>query len=131
MTRAAPHLDPGPVLRTTGDAADVPMVSVAFLMLAFLLLTASLGELSADSIRPPRAVADAVESHEPLRVHADGALAYGSRTGPAAMATAVASGREVLPLRADRNIPARQLVSLLHRLEDAGVGAVNLLVVPE
>lgn len=131
MIRKTPHLDPGPVLRATGDAADVPTVSVAFLMLAFLLLTASLEDIAADSIHPPHAVAGSVESHEPLRIHANGSLAYGAHTGPAALAAAVASGREVLPLRADRDLPARNLALLLQRLEGTRVGAANLLVVPE
>lgn len=131
MTRRPRQLDPGPVLRATGDAADVPMVSVAFLMLAFLLLTASPGDISVDSVRPPRASASAVESLEPLRIHADGSLAYDAHTGPAALEAASASGREVLPLRADRDLPARHLASILRHLEDIGIGSVNLLVVPE
>lgn len=131
MTRRTPQLDPGPAMRAAGSAGDVPMVSVAFLMLAFLLLTASLADTSVDSIRPPRAAANAVESHEPLRIHPDGSLAYGAHSGPAALEAAAAAGRDPLPLRADRHLPAQQLASLLRRLENAGIGAVNLLVAPE
>lgn len=97
------------------DLAVVPAVSVAFLMLAFLLLTATLDSAPAPSAAPPPV----------LTVDQSGAIAFGSQTGEAALRQASQSPAGVLVL-ADPMGDGARLARILDRLRALDAGPLSL-----
>jgi biopolymer transport protein ExbD len=106
----------------------VPMINVVFLLLIFLLLSATLSPAPPLDVALPEA--DAAAASDPgeavLHVAADGTLALGALRGEAALAALPPGAR--VELRADARLPAAALAALLPRL--AGAGEVVLVTVP-
>ncbi|MCU0910747.1 MAG: biopolymer transporter ExbD [Rhodobacteraceae bacterium] len=105
----------------------VPMINVVFLLLIFLLLSATLAPAPPVDVTLPEARADAADPGEAtLHIAADGTLAMGALRGEAALAALPPGAR--VEIRADAGLPAAALAALLPRL--AGAGEVVLVTVP-
>lgn len=116
-----------PVRRRRGESI-VPMINVVFLLLIFFLMTATITPPDPFATRPPEADAAAVaEPGEALFVGADGALAFGDERGDAVFA-AIPAGAPLL-VRADAQLEAAALSTVLARLAEAGVSDVRLVAV--
>lgn len=111
----------------------VPLINVVFLLLVFFMLTGSLRPPAPLEIELPRDV----ESSRPvpraneipvLMLSATGELALDGRAVSLEGALgALAEASPSLALHADARVPARVLLPLLLRLEDAGVEQVDLV----
>jgi biopolymer transport protein ExbD len=117
--------------RAAQDRAIVPMINVVFLLLIFFLMTASLTPPPPLEITPPTAQADPTDPQPgTLYIAADGTLAYGGTTGPAALDALAASRPEgALPILADADLPAAELARLLPQLSAAGITDIRLVTV--
>lgn len=116
--------------RAAQDRAIVPMINVVFLLLIFFLMTASLTPPPPLEITPPTAQADPTDPQPgTLYIAADGTLAFGGTTGPAALDALAASRPETLPVLADAGLPAADLARLLPQLAAAGVTDIRLVTV--
>jgi biopolymer transport protein ExbD len=125
--RFATRLKPRRVLRE----AIVPMVNLVFLLLIFFLLTATASPAPPFDLRLPEggAVLDAGGTTA-LFVGPDGALAYGGSRGNAIFATIRARQmRGPLEIRADGEVPAAEIATLLARLAQAGIRETRLVLV--
>lgn len=116
--------------RAAQDRAIVPMINVVFLLLIFFLMTASLTPPPPLEITPPTAEAPPTDPQPgTLYIAADGTLAFGGTTGPAALDTLAASRPETLPILADAGLPAADLARLLPQLAAVGVTDIRLVTV--
>jgi len=104
----------------------VPMINVVFLLLVFFLMTAELRPAPPLEVRLPEAMGAPVAEGAVLVAAADGALAFDSLRGEAALAAA-ATAPAPLSLRADRDLPGADLARLLAALAAQGQGAVALV----
>lgn len=108
----------------------VPMINVVFLLLVFFLMTATIAPPAPLDVTPPAAEAsEKTTAAAVLHVAADGALAFGTEKGEAALTSAAAQGAPVLTLRADAGLDGVALAQLLARLAAAGVAQVELVTV--
>ncbi|MFV0514189.1 MAG: ExbD/TolR family protein [Jhaorihella sp.] len=110
----------------------VPMINVVFLLLIFFLMTAQIAPPEPFEIVPPASDSqDPAEGPTVLYVTADGALAFGAARGEDVFAplARLAPGSE-LTIRADAQLPARDLVRLVARLAAAGLTDLSLLTEP-
>jgi biopolymer transport protein ExbD len=120
-----------PRRRPPGESI-VAMINVVFLLLVFFLMTARLAPPEPLEVTPPESATEGTaEGEVVLFLAADGALAFGTARGEAALAAlaaalAEASGTAVL-LRADAAAPARAVAALLPRLAALGAGEVRLV----
>lgn len=106
----------------------VPMINVVFLLLVFLLLSATLVPAPPLEVSLPEAAAPGADIAPAtvLHVAADGAVASQGLRGEAALAAGPPGAR--VEVRADAALPAATLAALLPRL--AGAGEVVLVTVP-
>ena len=115
--------------RVPSDGLELaPMVSVAFLMLAFLLITASLhgGEAG---LRPPQATGGSVSGGgRLLHIEPDGTLRSGTLRGAEALSSL--SGPDPVRILVDRDVEARHLAAALGKLRDRDIPTAELLVRP-
>ena len=106
----------------------VPMINVVFLLLVFFLMTATIAPPDPVGATPPEAGPSGPVDRSPtLHIGADGALAFGTERGEAALA-AVPPG-SVLTVRADAGLPGTELARVIARLAEAGVTEVRLVTV--
>lgn len=107
----------------------LPMINVVFLLLIFFLLSSQIAPRAPFSVTPPQ-----LETGEPSRpeallfMSADGQLHFsGAQTEDAVEAVfARASELESLSLRADANVSASAVATLITQLRDAGIQSVTL-----
>ena len=127
MTRRRPLL-PSPARRGAGEPI-VPMINVVFLLLIFFLMTARIAPPDALDISLPQASKGAAQEGtvQALYLAADGQVAFGTLTGPAAI-TAAATGP--VELRADAGAPAARLAQVMGALARAGAQDVVLVTEP-
>ena len=114
--------------------AIVPMINVVFLLLIFFLMTATIAPPDPLDVVPPEAGADPANPTERvLHLGAEGAMAYGTERGEAALAAAIAGGAagqdSPLTIRADGRLDGAVLARLLARLAAADVTDVQLVTV--
>lgn len=108
--------------------ATVPMINLAFLMLAFFLMLASLGAPPPFALDPPvGGAAQIASASTPVFLGADGRLVYGVWEG-AAVFDALAERRGPIELRADADVPAYVVASLLARLAEIGIPETRLVL---
>ncbi|AUR06004.1 putative biopolymer transport protein (plasmid) [Phaeobacter inhibens] len=117
-----------PKKRQAGEPI-LPMINVVFLLLIFFLLSSQIAPRAPYAVTPPEL--ESGESPAPeavLFMAADGQLHFsGAEGGDALAAVAVqATELEVLTLRADAGVPAREVAALIARLRDAGIQTVSL-----
>lgn len=108
------------------------MVNLAFLLLIFLLLSATLAPPAPFPVTPPvGGTGENVPPGPPLLLSATGELAWGEVRGEAVFAALAAASPAPGPLvlRADRAADARGLARLLARLAALGRGEVALVLV--
>ncbi|MDK3074698.1 biopolymer transporter ExbD [Sedimentitalea sp. JM2-8] len=108
----------------------VPMINVVFLLLIFFMMTARIAPAPPFDLTLPEADSDeAVADLETLYVSAAGMIALGGQTGEDAWAAIeAAESVEQVTIRADAELPARDLASILSRLAKAGVTRFSLVV---
>ncbi|WP_281953695.1 biopolymer transporter ExbD [Pseudophaeobacter arcticus] len=114
--------------RQTGEPI-LPMINVVFLLLIFFLLSSQIAPRAPFAVTPPR-----LETGEPsgsealLFMAADGRLHFSGAQTQDAMAAVLAQASELdgLSLRADANVPAREVAALITQLRDGGIRSVTL-----
>ena len=107
----------------------LPMINVVFLLLIFFLLSSQIAPSAPFAVTPPRLEPGEASAPEAvLFMAADGRLHFsGAQDGDAlAAVTAQAAALETLTLRADAEVPAREVAALITRLRDAGITVVTL-----
>jgi len=110
--------------------AIVPMINIVFLLLIFFMMTARIAPPPPFDLTLPDTDRETdLEETATLYVSAEGLAGFGGVTGDAAwarLAAAPVSGS--LTVRADAALPAKELASILTRLAQAGIEAVELAV---
>ncbi|MEM6824382.1 MAG: biopolymer transporter ExbD [Pseudomonadota bacterium] len=117
-------------MRKRPREAILPMISIVFLLLMFFLMSASFVTPPPFDVRLPEGVAaEDAGSGAALYVARDGTLVLGDATGEAVFDAIMARGPATpLELRADANLPAAEIASLLSRLTELGVGETRLVL---
>ncbi|MDA7967234.1 biopolymer transporter ExbD, partial [Ruegeria sp.] len=112
----------------------VPMINVVFLLLIFFLMTSNLAQPDPFEVTPPNAMSDIEpEVERILYVDKTGRTAFEEAEGPAAL-TAIATAAEtdqVIQIRADAELEAKELARLLQDLSAAGLSRVELIVIAQ
>ncbi len=119
--------------RRTRSENIVPMINVVFLLLIFFLMTARIAPPDPIEITPPAADAgDAAGTRAAvLMVGADGELAFAGVRGEAVFDALAGLDRTApLLIRADADLPARDLAALLPRLAGMGFADLSLATAP-
>ncbi|WP_417699125.1 biopolymer transporter ExbD [Pseudophaeobacter sp.] len=117
-----------PKKRQTGEPI-LPMINVVFLLLIFFLLSSQIAPRAPFAITPPKLEnGETLTPEAVLFMAADARLYFSGAEGRDALAAVVAQAPEleVLTLRADSEVPAREVAALISRLRDAGIKAVSL-----
>lgn len=111
----------------------VPMINVVFLLLIFFLMTATIAPPEPFEVGLPASTTDtAAEVDLALYVSAEGTYAFDGKQGDAALAELVGSGvgRQDGPpliIRADRDLPGKNIAALLNRLLALGITSSQLV----
>ena len=117
-----------PKKRQTGEPI-LPMINVVFLLLIFFLLSSQIAPRAPFAITPPKLEhGETLTPEAVLFMAADAQLYFSGAEGRDALAAVVAQAPEleVLTLRADSEVSAREVAALISRLRDAGIKAVSL-----
>ncbi|NSY41067.1 biopolymer transporter ExbD [Leisingera sp. ANG59] len=117
-----------PKKRQAGEPI-LPMINVVFLLLIFFLLSSQIAPRAPFAVTPPKLESGETSASEAvLFMAADARLHFpGAEGGDALAAVAAQAAKlEVLTLRADAGVPAREVAALISRLRDAGIQAVSL-----
>ena len=117
-----------PKKRQAGEQI-LPMINVVFLLLIFFLLSSQIAPRAPFAVTPPKLESDESSTPEAvLFMAADGQLHFpGAEGGDALAAVAAQAAKvEVLTLRADAGVPAREVAVLISRLREAGIKSVSL-----
>ncbi len=108
----------------------VPLINVVFLLLIFFMLTSTLRPPEATFVSLPTATGEDTGDPERdvpvLALDATGRVVWDGQILSVAELQEV-SAAEGLEIRADRDVPARVLLPLLERLDEAGVPHVELV----
>ncbi len=121
----------GPQQPTRVRETILPMINVAFLLLVFFLLTATIAPAPPVDLTLPDAAGRAARAApEALFIAADGRVFYAGLEGSVAFeALAAGVGDGPLEIRADAALDAGQLAGILPRLAAIGVGEIALVTV--
>ncbi len=122
-----------PSTRRAGPESVLPMINVVFLLLIFLLMSATLAPQAPVEAAPPRAdIAGAAAAEgATLYLTRGGETAFGPLRGAQAVAAALrGADGGALVLLADARAPARDAAALTARLIAGGAGRVLLRVEP-
>lgn len=112
----------------------LPMINVVFLLLIFFLISAQIAPPPPFELTPPETGAEAAraESDEAvLYLGPEGALAFGAARDAEVWPALAEAAPDALLIRADGEVPARTLATLLARLREAGIADVTLATVPK
>ncbi|MDX5334249.1 MAG: biopolymer transporter ExbD [Gammaproteobacteria bacterium] len=115
------------------DERILPLINIVFLLLIFFMIAGSIQQAEPFAIQPPEA--DAPETTERLIVihlGADGRLAVGAQETEAeslgtTLQNATGDVPERVQVKADAQVEAATLVSLMGSLREAGVQRIQLL----
>ncbi|MEM1064084.1 MAG: biopolymer transporter ExbD [Pseudomonadota bacterium] len=113
--------------------AILPMINLAFLLLMFFLLTATIAPVPrVDLALSGAAATSAAAAPDALFIAADGRVFYAGLEGSVVF-DAIAARDQAAPLeiRADAALDARQLAGILPRLAALGVSEVTLVAVAQ
>ena len=121
------------------DERVLPLINVVFLLLIFFMLAGSLSASDPFPVTPPSSASEALaEPQEAIvLIGADGALALDGEpmeleAVETAFAARVADGSlGTVWIKGDGNADALVAITLLERLEAAGVETITLLTVPD
>ena len=123
-----------PVRSRDPEAGLIPLINVVFLLLIFLMLAGSLNRQQAFPVNPPVADSGETEPAEPLvvLVAEDGRLAVAGREVSEAELLGLIGPTDrdrptAVSLKADADIEALRLVTLLEKLRRAGVASITLM----
>lgn len=109
----------------------VPMINVVFLLLIFFLMTAQIAPPEPFEVTPPVADIDSDAESEAV-VHVDKAarLHFDGHEGDQAIHALTSASNEnaIVKLRADAELPAKEMAKLLRQLSGAGLSRVELIV---
>ena len=117
------------------DTHLVPLINIVFLLLIFFMLTAKLTQPELFAVTPPASVSPTPAEQQELMVliAADGRLAVGNREIDAAglqqlIRARLAEEEEAkVKLKADAQLTAERLISVMEALRGAGVERLILL----
>jgi len=113
----------------------VPMINVVFLLLIFFLITSTLAPRPDRPITRPT-VGQSDRAHERgsdpnyVFVPADGGLIYLGADNDKAWTRLAANAPSPIIIEADQALPAHALVGILSRLEQMGLGPVQMVIDP-
>lgn len=125
-------LSPPPV-RPRGESI-VPMINVVFLLLIFFLMTSQIAPPEPFEVAPPMATThQETDTEVTLYIGKTGEIAYQDHRGEDAVKQAVQAAAEakVFRIRADADLEASTLASLLKSLSAYPLRAVELVVTPQ
>lgn len=123
-------MDFAPPKRRPRAESIVPMINVVFLLLIFFLMTAQIAPQEPFEVTLPEARLDkAADGTLILYVSSEGVVGFRSLTGDPALAALIEETDEgPLVLRADADLPGKELARLLTRLRADGLKDIDLLV---
>jgi len=106
------------------------MINVVFLLLIFFMMTARIAPPPPFDVTLPATPREAVlEEDATLYMSRDGLLAFRAQRGDAVWPALAALNLDgALTLRADADVPAKDMAALLSRLASVGIDAVTLAV---
>ena len=113
----------------------VPMINVVFLLLIFFLITSTLAPRPDRPITRP-IVGQTDQTHDRASnpnyvfIPADGTVFYLGRNHDAAWISLAANAPSPIIIEADQTLPAAELVSIISRLEQLGLGPVQMVIDP-
>lgn len=113
----------------------VPMINVVFLLLIFFLITSTLAPRPDRPIIPPT-VDNPTDAHERASdpnyvfLPSDGTLIYLGHQDDAAWASLSENAPSPIIIQADHALPAATLISIIARLEQLGLGPVQMVIDP-
>ncbi len=107
----------------------VPLINVVFLLLVFFMLTGTLSPVPPIDVDLPTAAGGSPSAGAPvLVVSHTGTLALdGNPISPDDLSARLGERPGALEVRADARVPARILLPLLERLQQAGLERVDLV----
>ena len=109
----------------------VPMINVVFLLLIFFLMTAQIAPPEPFEVNSPVANIEAhPESEAVVYVDKAARLHFGGLEGEQAIQALKSSSdrNSIVKLRADADLPAKEMAVLLRRFSSAGLSRVELIV---
>lgn len=112
------------------------MINVVFLLLIFFLITSTLAPrpdqpITRPMVGPTEHDRDIASDPNYLFIPADGSLIYLGRDNDAAWASLSAQNPSPIIIEADQSLPAATLVTVISRLEQLGLGPVQMVVAPK
>lgn len=124
-----------PPRRRSAFDSTVPMINVAFLLLAFFLMTSTLAPATPFAVAPPHAAGGLPPEPAPiLHVSAAGETGFLDLRGEAALdafAAAAAASETAGRLRIDGGAEGRAAARILRELAARGLAAVDLAAVDQ
>ena len=123
-------MDFGPIPRRKRGESIVPMINVVFLLLIFFLMTAQITPPEPFPITPPEAEAEPAEAMpDTFYIAADGSFAYETARDRAVFEALRGRAPDAWPLtiRADADLPASVLATLLPELAAIGITDIALI----
>lgn len=113
------------------DEAIIPMINVVFLLLIFFLMTAQIAPPEPFEVTPPVAdIEGDPESDAVVYVDKAARLHFDGHEGAQAILAlkSLSNVNAVVKMRADANLPAKDMAKLLRQLSGGGLSRVELIV---